>query len=263
MLRVVFILIASYQFTISTDFLTAQTNHSASLDFAIHRVYPSLVLTSSELATAKTLTDLNHRFESDWVKEYLSVELTTQLQGKSIKTIGQDINVTAEQKQALGKADVGSPISVKVKYIPDNTLSDNDAKFLEFSIIPEPVISASFPGGEESMSYYLLSKAINTIPSHTFQGYDLAAITFSIDESGEVVNAKIFDQGYGSSPSKTIDSLLLSSIAQMPCWSPAEYHDGTKAKQDFILTVGNMQNCIFNTFNINKNGKPHLDANEK
>jgi len=44
----------------------------------------------------------------------------------------------------------------------------------------------------------------------------------------------------------------LETIQKMPCWKPAKYANGTTVKQDFVLTVGNMENCIMPMLNISR-----------
>ena len=36
----------------------------------------------------------------------------------------------------------------------------------------------------------------------------------------------------------------------MPNWAPAQYRDGTRVNQDFVLTVGDMTSCKMNLLNV-------------
>jgi hypothetical protein len=47
-----------------------------------------------------------------------------------------------------------------------------------------------------------------------------------------------------------IDEMLVAAISKMPSWKPAEFSNGFKVKQNFVLTIGNMENCMVNLLNI-------------
>ncbi|MGB4959317.1 MAG: energy transducer TonB, partial [Saprospiraceae bacterium] len=151
--------------------------------------------------------------------------------------------------------DAGAPIHVHVNYMPENTLKHNDPKEFHFSFTIEPEKEAKYPGGQAALMTYLKENAIDKIPANTFVNYDLAAIKFTISEEGKVFNAKIFGQEYPKSYDKKFDQFLLESIQNMPNWIPAEYADGSKAKQEYVLTVGNMENCIIHLLNIRPGGR--------
>ena len=140
-------------------------------------------------------------------------------------------------------ADEDTEISIKVRYLPDNNLQHNDPKEEPFSFTIQPDKDASYEGGLEKLNQYLLKEAITKIPEGTFTEYKLAAIKFTIDESGEVTNVHVFE----SCKNEQVDQLLLKTIQNMPCWQPASYKSGLTAKQEFALTVGNHENCMIYT----------------
>ena len=148
----------------------------------------------------------------------------------------------------MAMADVGSDISINMKYIPNNTLKHNTAKENRFSFIVNPQNVASYSGGEEELKQYLKNHAIDKIPTGSFKGWDLAAVKFTITEKGQILNAHIVE----TSKDEKIDALLLETIKNMPNWTPAMYSNGTKVKQEFVLTVGNMENCVVNLLNIRR-----------
>jgi hypothetical protein len=49
---------------------------------------------------------------------------------------------------------------------------------------------------------------------------------------------------------KKIDDILIAAISKMSTWKPAEFSNGLKVKQDYILTVGNMENSMVSLLNI-------------
>lgn len=226
------------------------------LSFEVNRSYPCITVTKEVINEAHSLIDINKRYEASWVRTYISVEVLTTYKGNIVKSVSENDILSQEQKDMMIRADNGTNISVKVKYMPENTLSHNDPQELGFTFSIDPESEAKYPGGEQQLKKYLKESAIDKIPANTFVDYDLTAIKFTISETGEVTNAHIFGAGYNTSPDEKIDTLLLDAICNMPDWKPAAYSDGTKVKQEFVLTVGNMDNCIINLLNLQANGLP-------
>lgn len=227
---------------------TAQNSISTELKYEVNRIYPYISITKEKMNEANTLIDLNPDYKSSWIKTYISVEILTSHNGTERKAMSKNEILTQEQKDNLNMADVDKDISVKVRYIPDNTLKHNDIKELDFTFSVNPKIEAQFPGGQEQLNQYLWENAIDKIPDGVFIDYNLAAIKFSINEKGEISNVHVFE----SSKDEKIDGLLLAAIRNMPSWKPAEHYNGIQAKQEFVLTVGNMENCVINLLNIRR-----------
>ena len=230
----------------------AQTSSAPGPQYEVNKVMPYLSISKDRLQKAQTLLDLNWRYKPSWVREYLSVEVVTTQQGVQKKAVGKSDKLSQQQKEIMSLADAGSDIKVLVYYIPENTLKQNDPKVHDFTFTVDPVLDASYPGGEQALNKYLAEKAITKIPEGSFKDLDLTAVQFSITEQGEVVDAHIFGEEYGSSKDAKTNSLLLAAIKSMPRWQPAEYANGSKARQDFVLTVGNMDNCVVHMLNIQK-----------
>ena len=143
-------------------------------------------------------------------------------------------------------ADRGSDIAVTVRYLPDNSLKNNAVKQYDFKVTVLPDKNARYAEGAEQLSQYLQKNSIENIDAASFTGYDLTAIKFTITEQGRITDIQV------ALPSKDakIDEMLVKSISKMPNWKPAAFSTGLKVKQDFVLTVGNMENCMVNTLNI-------------
>ncbi len=232
---------------------SSQDSLTNELQCEVNRSYPSLSITKDQLNEARSLIDLNERYKPSWVREYLSVEILTSHKEKTRKAVSKNDTLSQEQKDIMNMAEVGTDISVMVRYIPENTLKNNDAKEMNFAFTVEPENSATFPGGPQQLKQYLKEKAIDKIPDGSFQNYDLAAVKFTINEEGHIVDAHIFGSEYQTSKNEKIDELLLETICNMPSWKPAEYSNGIKVKQDFVLTVGNMESCVVPLLNIRRN----------
>ncbi|MCB0566660.1 MAG: energy transducer TonB [Phaeodactylibacter sp.] len=238
------------------DFGFSQDNLTNELRFEVNRIYPYILITKEELNEANSLTDLNRHYKSSWIREYISVEILTSHNGKIMKSVSKNGTLSQEQKNRMNMSDAGANISIKVKYIPENTLTHNDPKEINFTFTLDPESEAKYPGGQEQLKKYLKEKAIDKIPGTSFRNYDLTAIKFTISEEGEVINAHVFGSEYQTSENEKIDKLLLETIRNMPCWKPAEYSNGIKVKQEFVLTVGNMENCMIHLLNIQRDGLP-------
>lgn len=235
---------------------SSQDNIATELSFEVNRSYPYISITKEALNKAKNVSDLNVHYKPSWIKDYILVEILTCNKGELITSASKDGTLSQEQKDMMNICDAGTDISIKVKYIPENTLTDNDPKEFDFTFIVAPESDAKYPGGQQQLINYLREKAIDKIPSGSFEEYDLTAIKFTINEDGEVINAHIFGAEYQTSRNEKIDELLLETIRNMPSWKPAEYANGIKVKQDFVLTVGNIENCIIHLLNIHPNGLP-------
>jgi len=159
----------------------AENPVSDATPYEVHQIYPHISITKVAMEEAEMLSDIYDRYEADWVKEYISVELQTIHKGEIQKTIGVDNKINSKQKTAILNADTGTEMTVIIHYIPDNTLKQNDVKENSFTFSLMPERDASFLGGQEALETYLNQNAIGEIPSGTFVAYDLAAVKFTID----------------------------------------------------------------------------------
>lgn len=216
--------------------------------YEVKRIYPSFSIDEEKLYTAQTLIDINSRYDSSWVKEYVSVAVTT-LHNKKIKTaVSINDKLSDEQKENIYSADTGSTIEVDVKYFPKNNLKDNSIKVISFTSVIEPKNEAKYIGGVKDLNLYLKVTAIDQIPKNSFVGYDLVIIKFRIDENGGIINPKIFE----SSENEKTNLLLLEAVRNMPSWTPATYANGITISQEFALLVGNRENCNTQLLNFGK-----------
>lgn len=231
---------------LSPHFTAAQEAAASDFAYKVYRVYPTISRDKEEIRAAESITDLNQHYKSSWVKEYVSVEVLTRYKGQIRKAIGDGERLNSEQKEHMNAADIGSEVSIRVRYIPDNTLSHNDVQELDFTISINPESEAKYVGGEAALQGYLKETAIDKIPDDIFVGYKLAAVRFFVDEEGRIVDPYIF----WTSEDEKVDALLLETICNMPNWVPAAYANGLKVKQEFAWTVGNMESCVVNMLNI-------------
>jgi len=238
---------------------SSQNSLTKELSYEVNRIYPYISISKEKLNEALSINDFKNQvknvnldYKLSWVRAFISVEILTSQKGEIRKAVSKNDVLSQEQKEIMNMADAGTDISVKIKYIPENTLRHNDPKELNFTFTVDPEREALYPGGQQQLKNYLKEKAIDKIPSNSFKDYDLAAVKFTVNEEGEISNAHVFGTEYQSSKKEKIEKLLLETIRDMPRWIPAEYANGTKVKQEFVLTVGNMENCIIHLLNIKR-----------
>jgi len=77
----------------------------------------------------------------------------------------------------------------------------------------------------------------------------LAAVKFTVDEEGRIVNPHLF----WTSEDEKVDDLMLETVCDMPNWEPATYAKGQKIQQDYALMIGNFQSCVTNVLNVQLN----------
>lgn len=216
------------------------------LKFEINKVLPFNSIEENKLGKINTLTDLNKRYPSSWIKEYISVEISAYKNGIKTKALGINEVLNQNQKELIRLADRRSDIDVIVKYLPENSLKNNTLKQYDFKVTIMPDKSAAYSKGEDQLIQYLQKNSIANIESGNFTGYDLTAIKFTITEQGHITDIQV------ALPSKDpkIDEMLVSAVSKMPSWKPAEFSNGLKVKQNFVLTIGNTENCMVNLLNI-------------
>lgn len=230
----------------------SQDNSDYELKCEVNRVLPYISITKQELNEAKTLIDLNRRFKPSWIRKYISVEISANEKGKLTKATSENDFLTKKQKVLMNSADPSTDILVKIQYLPENNLKQNEVKEMSFSFIIEPTTEAKYAAGEQELKRYLKKNIIDKLAAGSIDRYNLAAVNFTVDEEGNVVDARIFDTSmYGTKTAKT-DEILMKAICNMPRWRPATYTDGTKVKQDFALTVGDHESCVVNLLNIRR-----------
>jgi len=216
------------------------------LKFEINSVLPPISIQENQLNQINTLTDLNKRYPESWVKEYISVEISAYQNGTLTKALGSSNVLNAAQKELIQLADRSSNIEVNVTYMPENSLKNNTAKLYDFKVAIMPENNAVYNEGEEQLLQYLQKNSIAKIEAGSFTGYDLTAIKFTVNEQGNITDIQV------AMPSKDtkIDDMLVTTLSQMSGWKPASFSNGLKVKQDFVLTIGNMENCMVNLLNI-------------
>ncbi len=226
--------------------LKCQNLLNSNITYGIHKVYPPISISKDALYKATTLNDLYPNFKSDWIKTYRRVEILTLQNGKMKRATGKNDLLNQKQKEHIYRADNGTDAQVNVQYIPINGLKNNEPKWLRFAFQVNPENAAVFATGKEQLNQYLKEKIIDRIADTIFKQYQLTVVKFTINEEGEVIEPKISE----SSGDEQTDQLLVETICHMPKWKPASYANGLTTKEEFVLTIGDMESCVVNLLNI-------------
>lgn len=202
--------------------------------YEVHGAYKRSVK-KSQFNNAKLIRDIISGYPANWISSYVSVEMIGTCAGKTIKAVGLNEKLTAEQKQILNTIDLASDIVINVKYMYNDfgrNKLENSEMHVEMTVVPE--LEAEFIGGQQQLIKYLKENSIRQLPAKKPNDFKGAIIKFTINEGGEVINIKP-TQKWGDA--KT-DQLLIDVIHHMPKWKPAVNANGVKVKQDFVFSVG-------------------------
>jgi len=223
------------------------------LSYEVNRVLPDISITEGELAEASTVSDLNSYYKSSWVKEYISVNIITFSDGNILQAKSNNNILTPDQKDIMEKADIGRNISVEIRYLPENSLSQKEIKAYDFSFVVDPESEASYIGGEVEMRKYFEKNIMSKIDKSKFQQHKLRAVNFTINPDGQVVDVTLFDTSlYDSSKEVSLEEFLVDKICEMPRWKPAEYSNGQKVSQRLAFSIGDHYSCTVNLLNIRR-----------
>ena len=185
------------------------------------------------VSTAQTLADLISGYPSNWITNYISVEIITNYKGIKRKAIGENEVLSAAQKSILANCDLGTDIIVDVVYDylnPVTQISEKNNIHIEMTLIP--AVQAEFIG---DLGGYLRQNGLNKIPIEL----EAATVLFTINEDGSISDPKLKK----TTGTKETDQILIDMVSHMPKWKPAQNANGTNVKQDLLFTVGIMVGC--------------------
>lgn len=198
-----------------------------------------------KLNEAKLMFDIIPNFPQNYYSkliDYVSVEISVCNGGKNLTAISKNEVLTPEQKNILNNADFGTDINVSIKFSYKDPANDayggggkiKEIKPLGVTVVPET--EAEFPGGNNSALQYFRNILItNNSDSATIQKINFTKLDITVNEAGEITNAKIFR----SSGDQNIDKLFLEAARNMPRWKPAQDAKGTKVKQEIKISLKN------------------------
>ena len=176
----------------------------------------------------------------DYLINYTSVEISAICNGKAVKAQSKNDILTCEQQNIINAADLGTDLSIKIKFTfknePVNTQADRD-KIIEgeYTVTVVPETEAKYPGGYKQFAEYFTENVFNKIPeSLAAEKIQQAVLKFTVNEQGQILDARISK----TSTDPKIDNILLDATNKMPIWMPAQNSKGIKVKQEFSIPFG-------------------------
>jgi TonB family protein len=215
----------------STTFLSV---FAQDLEYEVRGKYLRTV-TKDVLEHSNLLSDIIVGYPVNWVKEYVSVDVLTEKDGKTEIAKGENQVLNKEQKSILNKADLESEVHINVRYISINSVTErkeNNEMVVKMTVVPD--IQAEFEGGYENLKKYLKDNLIDRIIENTPPEFQKGKVVFKIDPNGKLVDAEILE----SSGDTNMDNFLLEVFRNMPNWKPAQNATGEKVKQRFEFSMG-------------------------
>lgn len=208
---------------------------SQNLSYDIHGKF-SHPITDEKLSQARYISDIIPDYPSSWIKSYITVEISSTIDGKTVVAKGVNDTLSSGQISLLNAASLGTDLMISVRYIYFNSFTNISAESqMKYSATVVPEVQAEFPEGKEQLSQYIRENAINRISEKDSKDIDLAVVSFTVDPNGRIADAQITK----TSGDPKVDKLLLKTVNGMPPWKPAENAQGIKVGQQFELAVGN------------------------
>lgn len=192
-------------------------------------------VTKDVLEHSNLLSDIIAGYPVNWVKEYVSVDVLTEKDGKTEIAKGENQVLNTEQKSILNKADLESEVHMNVRYLSINSVTErkeNNEMVVKMTVVPD--IQAEFEGGYENLKKYLKDNLIDRIIENTPPEFQKGKVVFKIDPNGKLVDAEILEP----SGDTNMDNFLLEVFRNMPNWKPAQNATGEKVKQRFEFSMG-------------------------
>jgi TonB family protein len=211
------------------------------LNYSIFPLY-SKPITKRDLATVKTMKDINPGFPESWIaeKDYISSVVTVTKAGSRISSRHINHELTKEQKSLINNADLGTNIEVEVTYNARNSVTQiMDEKTMNFSVTVIPDKEAAYIGGHEKLEQIFKKHVIDQIESKETDAINNAILQFVIDTQGQLRDPQITI----SSGISEIDNLLLQAVDRLGIWTPAINANGEKVSQTFQYQLSNMDGC--------------------
>lgn len=216
----------------------AQINDSAAADFSrdlrfeVSGKYTPV--TKEKLTGAQSLDDIILYYPTNWITDYISVEISATCKGKFMKARGENNILSTLQKNIVNTIDLGSDLFIIVEYNNLNSITNTVKKSsmnVSMTVVPEK--EAEFVTGKYELMNYLKKNACDKISNTVLRDFQQAIVFFTVNEEGEITDVKI----PLSSGDMGTDKLLLDAINNMPKWNSAENGKGIKVRQEFKFSL--------------------------
>lgn len=184
--------------------------------------------------TANTLSDLISGYPSNWVSDYLFVQLTFMENGEITQLKSENDTLTNAQKIRLSNSSLSDEIQVLIGYKSQNKITKEiEVKKVSWQLTIIPNTQAKFKGNDDGLNSYFTHLIGKKITMNEINDQP-AVLYFEVDENGKASQARI-DTPSGN---PEIDALLIDAVLQMPKWTAAKDGSGKSVPQNFKLIVG-------------------------
>ena len=192
-------------------------------------------ITKSKINKVKTLEDIIEHFPSNWISEYISVEIERATQNIKLKEIGKNIKLTPKQQELFNNTKIGDDLIIKVLYKSNGSLEkEAQVKEINVTMTVVPEVEAKFKAGNEKLTQYFEENSKSEILNWKFSPMQNAAASFIINEKGEAENVKITK----TTGIITVDRAIIELLYKMPKWNPAKNNKGELVQQEFEFSIG-------------------------
>lgn len=200
-------------------------------------------VTEKQIREVAILDDIHDRYTSEWVDEYISTEIIYTFNEEVKKAKGTNQELTAEQKELLENAEVGSTIELLVDYLPKNSLRNNTPKKMNVEVKVIPEIIPSFKGGEESFGRYMESSFLSKLDTSEVNKLQFSVVQLVITDEGKSDDVYL-EEGTGN---MELDAKLTQVLCSMPEWNPATKSNGETVDYALKFYITNVkQSCRVN-----------------
>ena len=204
------------------------------LNYDVRGAYKHAVK-KERLEAAKKLSDVYDGYPSNWVKDYVSTEIVSMMNGSTVKATGVNDNLTSKQIDLLRSAQTGSTIDIYVNYMAVNVVTGvKQIRTLNYSAMLIPEKEAEFAGGNYQMEKYFNANVIDKISEINPRILEYGLVRFTVSEDGSIFNTRLVSKTGNSE----VDKFLLEGINRMPKWIPAKNSKGEGISQDFEFGFG-------------------------
>ena len=196
-------------------------------------------ITMGDLKKAKSITDIIPNYPVNWIVDYNSVDISTELKGKEIMASSKDASLSKEQKRLFKSVDINTDLNISVKYNATNTITqdvDNEELNIMMTVVPE--FPAEFEGGYNQMIQYLNDIGEKDFQSQNLKIYERITVSFVVNEDGGTEDITISENNGNIEIART----LIRMVDNMPKFKAAQNAKGQNVKQKFKFVVG-IQGC--------------------
>lgn len=215
----------------SSDSTKQNSNTNQPLYFFIHGSH-NQPITKDKLVAAKTLGDFRPHYPTNWIEEYIEVEISVIQKGEEIITKSQNDTLTVEQIKLINSLKLEDDINIAVKYKSINAVTNKlENRQIDISYTVVPMVKAEYIGGYDELIKYLEENSFPKVSNNQIQEI---SIFFNVNENGEIKNIELAR----SSGNTEIDDLLIHLLSEMPKWKPAKNANEIAVSQQFELNLG-------------------------